>query len=144
MPLFGSSRNIDLSNHNVLLNVMEETVKLRLQLTERWINSERLLSFLDANRDGKITYDEFYDGLSQFGLSETIDLDKVFSYMDNDQKGYVPIEDMLEALRLHEGDDMDESRSPLDEGILPDFPETLLVGLVAHNNLKVSCVRMRR
>ena len=82
---------MDLDDHNVISACFTEVVKLRNALTDKWINVERLVSFLDHDCDGDVDYDEFYDELSQFGLTEIIDTDKVFAYMDKEQVGKVKL-----------------------------------------------------
>jgi Ca2+-binding EF-hand superfamily protein len=140
------STELDLSDHHALLDAMQETAKLRVELTNRWINEERLVGYLDTNRDGKIDYDEFYDELSQFGITEVIDVDKVFAFVDKTKKGYVSIPEMLAALRLRDGDvEETEGVQQEDDEDVEDFmafPDTLLVALVAHNNMKVSRMSM--
>lgn len=139
------STELDLSDHHALLDAMQETAKLRVELTNRWINEERLVGYLDTNRDGKIDYDEFYDELSQFGITEVIDVDKVFAFVDKTKKGYVSIPEMLAALRLRDGDvEETEGVQQEDDEDVEDFmafPDTLLVALVAHNNMKPSMMK---
>lgn len=137
---------IDPTDHQAVLSSLTEVVRLRNALRDKWINPERLLSFLDNDRNGNIDYDEFYDGLAQFGLTEIVDIDKIFAYMDRENKGSVPLEAMLEILKSKE-DDEEESESKKDSETSKDddepmeFPDTLLVGLVAHNNLKSSMMK---
>jgi len=120
-----------------------EVTKLRELLLERWINKERLIKFLDSGGDGMISYDSFYDGLSQLGLADSVSLRTVFLYVDTEKKGSVSVEALLEALKLkeNESDMKAEAQSEEEDVDLPDFPETLLVGLVAHNNLKPSMMK---
>ena len=122
-------------------DMIEEVIKLRVALTERWVNNERLIAFLDSNRDGSIDYDEFYDGLSQFGLTDSINVEKVFAYIDKEKVGSIPAAALVDALRLKEEDLPKGSSDHDDEDDLLPFPETLLVGLVAHNNMKVRSFR---
>lgn len=137
---------VDPADHHAVIASLTEVVRLRNALRDRWIDAERLLSFLDNDRNGNIDYDEFYDGLSQFGLTEIVNVDKIFAYMDREGNGSVPAEVMLDILKSG-GDDDKESESKKDETLEDDknepqeFPDTLLVGLVAHNNLKSSMMK---
>lgn len=135
---FGTKGSVDKKDPNVLLDLMEEAVKLRVALASRWINNAQLVQFLDKDRNGSIDYEEFYDGLSQFGLTDDIDVDKVFALIDKDDSGEILMSDMIEALRLTRADADDHTSSVKVDADLTPFPETLLVGLVAHNDLKPS------
>lgn len=138
----------DMSDHNILIDALEEVDRLRNALTDRWVDTQRIVSFLDIDRDGKISHDEFYDGLSQFGLSAEIDINKVFAYLDKDREGCVKSETLIESLAPKD-EDKDEEQEEEEEEELEEFgaptpeeePESLLVGLVAHNNLKPSMMR---
>ena len=137
---------IDPTDHQAVLASLTEVVRLRNALRDKWINPERLLSFLDNDRNGNIDYDEFYDGLSQFGLTEIVNVDRIFAYMDREDKGSVPVEVMLEILKSEEDDDKEseskkDGETSEDDNEPMEFPDTLLVGLVAHNNLKSSMMK---
>mmetsp|Transcript_8143 Transcript_8143/g.9392 ORF Transcript_8143/g.9392 Transcript_8143/m.9392 type:complete len:310 (-) Transcript_8143:314-1243(-) len=133
-------KELDMNDHNHLVDALHQLVTLRLALTDRWINQERFVAFMDHNREGTITYDQFYDGLSQFGLHEEIVVDSVFAYIDREKTGMVTSEALLTALQLGGQADEEESDDSSDDE-LEAFPETLLVGLVAHNNLKASIMK---
>lgn len=132
----------DIEDGDVLADLTAETEKLRTELTSRWINNERFIAFFDKDRAGRISYDEFYDGLSQFGLTEYVDADKVFAFIDNEDTGYMCLDKLTDALKIKDKDNKGNLRSVAedadDDEELADFPETLLVALVAHNDLKPS------
>lgn len=137
--------NIDINDQDGVLACLTEVVKLRNILTDKWINPDRFVAFLDHNRDGEIHYDEFYDGLSQFGIVEDVDVDKVFSYMDKSHTGNVQLSTMLDVLLNSNSAEEEAANTPEEEDdddeVEEEFPETLLVGLVAHNNLKSSMMK---
>ena len=130
----------DTEDDDVVAELIAETEKLRNELTNRWINNERFIAFFDKDRHGRISYDEFYDGLSQFGLTEVVDADKVFAFVDQKDTGYMDLDKLTQALRLSKSHSDQTKFETLqeEEEELPDFPETLLVALVAHNDMKVS------
>jgi methylglyoxal synthase len=146
-----SNLKLNTKDHRELLSCLHELVKLRNLLTENWIDPERLVNLLNYNRDGTVSYDEFYDGMCQFGLVDEVDVDKVFSYMDQDQSGSVTRSALLESLRFGDCDDEDgaekersiEKDTTTSNEEIPSelFPETLLVALVAHNNMKSSMLK---
>jgi len=129
-----------------LRELAEETAKFRIELAEHWINNERLVKLLDLSADGYIDYDSFYDGVSQFGLTESVNVEKVFEFIDKKKEGKITSSQLLEAIKLRERDvkavedhhgsavDGDEF-DPFSEDL---YPETLLVALVAHNEMKPS------
>ena len=131
----------DTNDDDIVADLIAETDKLRTKLTSRWINNERFIAFFDKDRDGRITYDEFYDGLSQFGLTEVVNADKVFAFVDKKDTGYVDLDELTQALQLsknHTDQSKNDRGNEDHDEELPDFPETLLVALVAHNDPKVS------
>ena len=129
----------DIEDGDVLADLAAETDKLRSELTKRWINNERFIAFYDKDRVGRISYDEFYDGLSQFGIAEQVDADKVFAFVDKEDTGFMCLDKLTEALKIKDKNDLTEATKDEEEDEeLLAFPETLLVGLVAHNDLKVS------
>lgn len=134
-------KDIDVSDHNVLIGALQELIKLRNLLTDRWVNAERFVGFMDQDHDGNVSYDEFYDGLAQFGLNNDVDVGLIYAYIDTEKAGKVPTSKMLDALKLGSEKDAEGNEESDDDLDLPPFPETLLVGLVAHNNLKASMMK---
>lgn len=128
----------DIEDGDVLADLAAETDKLRTELTNRWINNERFIAFFDKDRAGRISYDEFFDGLSQFGLTEYVDADKVFAFVDNEDTGYMCLDKLTNTLKIKDKEALPRMAEEDDDEELAAFPETLLVGLVAHNDLKPS------
>ncbi len=124
---------------------MEAVTNLRMELASRWINTKRLKTLLDINLDGKISFDEFYDGLSQFGITKQLNVKEIFNFLDKDGKGEIPVDELVKSMELTQCDVDKQKVELLGEEVseekiqdLGSFPETLLVALVAHNHMKVS------
>ncbi len=83
MRTWDKTKDLDITDDRAIIAAINEAVKLRIALRDKWINGERLVAFIDKNRDGRVDYNEFYDGLSHFGITESLDVDLVFAYMMN-------------------------------------------------------------
>ena len=114
----------DIEDGDVLADLAAETDKLRSELTKRWINNERFIAFHDKDRVGRISYDEFYDGLSQFGIAEQVDADKVFAFVDKEDTGFMCLDKLTEALKIKDKNDLTGATKDEEEDEeLPAFPE---------------------
>jgi len=122
-----------------------EVIKLTNALTLKWISPERFATLLDLDNDGRIDYNEFYDGMSQFGFTEDVDVNACFKSFPQDADGKVVLADMAKMLKTP----LAESKTTVDPSVgiateafedeeLDEDLDTLLVGLVAHNNMKPS------
>mmetsp|Transcript_13497 Transcript_13497/g.15183 ORF Transcript_13497/g.15183 Transcript_13497/m.15183 type:complete len:387 (+) Transcript_13497:139-1299(+) len=113
-----------------------EVTKLRVAMIEKWIDHKKFEQLLDMDQDGLVEYNDFYDTLSQFGLTKTINLSKVWATVDKNSIGIVGVEHLREILEAKDEDIKQGGHR--DDAKLPAFPKTLLVALVAHNNMKPS------
>jgi methylglyoxal synthase len=119
--------------------ILEEVMKLRVALVEKWIDYKKLKLLFDVDRDGVITYDDFYDVISQFGFHTAVNLKFVFRHVDRNNLGVADLEDVLRILKVKEHE-IKPDRESIELELAP-FPETLLVALVAHNNMKPSMMK---
>mmetsp|Transcript_3448 Transcript_3448/g.3474 ORF Transcript_3448/g.3474 Transcript_3448/m.3474 type:complete len:346 (-) Transcript_3448:214-1251(-) len=133
-----SDNMIEFGGHTIDLNHIELR-KLRAALRNKWIANERFVSYLDMTGDGYIDYEEFYDLTNQFGLQKAISCDDVFQVMDVFNDGDIPLalfekclEPPVETVDPQAKSALNTSSSSLEE----PYPTDLLVGLVAHNNMK--------
>ena len=114
-----------------------EVIKLTNALTLKWISPERFTTLLDYDNDGRIDYNEFYNGMSQFGFTKDVDVNACFKCFPQDVDGKVVLADMAKMLK----NPLAESKTtldPVEDEELDEDLDTLLVGLVAHNNMKPS------
>jgi len=122
--------------------MFHQVKKLRIAMCDKWIAGDRFVRFLDRDADGQVDYDEFYDFLHQFGIAQETRLNvrEVFDVLDANGQGSIPIDVLLEALRVQDDDFDDQGEEP-QAGQLAPFPSPFLVGLVAHNNMKPSMMK---
>ena len=121
---------------------MFDSIKaLRVVMADKWLAGDRFVRFLDRDSDGKVSYDEFYDFMNQFGLVQEARVDpaRIFSILDVNGTGEINTHELLEALTPQETDFDDEE--PIEFQRLPPFPSPFLVALVAHNNMKPSMIK---
>lgn len=120
-------------------------IKLSVDLASRWIPIERVLGF--ASSDGRITYDAFYDFLAQSGLTHDHDAETIFNILDTDRKGYLDKDTVLKVWKDKEsGPQWGEfkrsikTKGPGKSSVITRYKTegSLIVGLVAHNNMKPS------
>lgn len=133
------SISVTKSTNDEAMTAQTEIAKLRIALVDKWIDYKKLKVMLDVDRDGIVTYHEFYDIMSQFGFAHSVDLKKAFSHVDTNNIGVAAVEDLLQALKVKQTEIKPDRESQLRE--FPTFPETLLVALVAHNNMKPSMMK---
>ena len=183
------------SSNSSATDLLQETIKLKSKLIERWMNpkqfakivfdldehtfsstntstsSSRTHTTIDhqhhqpiSSSDG-ITYNQLYDGLSQFGLIDDIDVDKVFAFLDTKKTGWITKERLMEVMTSsgmdeketsvgndkEEQEEEDDGDNKIVYGIdlstgtrileetetFPTFPEPLLIGIISQNDLKV-------
>jgi len=128
-----SDNMIEFGGHTIDLNHIELR-KLRAALRNKWIANERFVSYLDMTGDGYIDYEEFYDLTNQFGLQKAISCDDVFQVMDVFNDGDIPLALFEKCLEppvetvVPQAKHVREKEEP--------YPTDLMVGLVAHNNMK--------
>jgi len=126
---------IEFGGHSIDLNHIE-LQKLRAALCAKWIANERFVRFVDMDGDGYMDYEEFYDLTHQFGLHSDINCDDVFRVMDVCNDAAVPIalfeKCLTPIVETQEVTVMNTSSDSIEE----QYPTDLMVGLVAHNNMK--------
>ena len=114
--------------------------KLKFALADKWIDCRNLGKLMDDNKDGFFSYDDFYDIMSQVGLVDEFDLDRIFSIIDEDGTGNASVKDFCGIMKLAE-EEIRQQWKLQEDFEAPPFPGSFMIAIIADSNMKASMVK---